>query len=66
MHSDSYREALTKLIELFQQQETLTLAQYRDQLGSGRKLTQALLELFDSCKYTRRVGEQRVVWQLPE
>lgn len=66
LHSDSYREALTKLIELFQQQETLTLAQYRDQLGSGRKLTQALLEMFDSCKYTRRVGEQRVVWQLPE
>ncbi|HEY5673165.1 MAG TPA: selenocysteine-specific translation elongation factor [Malonomonas sp.] len=65
LHRDSYCQAEALLVELFQQQETLTLAQYRDRLDSGRKLTQALLELFDSYKYTRRVGEERVAWQLP-
>ncbi len=66
LHAENYRQAELQLVELFQQQETLTLAEYRDRLGSSRKLIQALLELFDSYKYTRRVGEQRVAWQLPE
>ena len=65
LHADSFLQAEKLLIEIFTEQETLTLAQYRDRLGSGRKLTQALLELFDSYKYTRRVGEERVAWQLP-
>ncbi|MBE9486330.1 MAG: SelB C-terminal domain-containing protein, partial [Chloroflexi bacterium] len=51
--------------QIFQQQKSFTLAQFRDQLGSNRKMTQALLECFDSCKYTRRAGEERVAWNLP-
>ncbi len=65
LHMKSYQRAEQLLIELFSAQPTLTLAQFRDRLGSGRKLTQALLEFFDSCKYTRRTGEERVAWQLP-
>ena len=65
MHMESYRQAEKLLVDIFQQQETMTLAEFRDQLGSGRKQVQALLELFDSYKYTRRVGDQRVAWQLP-
>jgi selenocysteine-specific elongation factor len=66
LHADCYLQAERLLVELFTQQQSLSLAQFRDRLDSGRKLTQALLELFDSCKYTRRVGEERVAWQLPE
>ena len=66
LHMESYLQAEKLLIDIFQQQETMTLAEFRDKLGSGRKLTQALLEFFDSQKYTRRTGETRVAWQLPQ
>ena len=66
LHQESYDRALRILRELLSEQERFTLAEYRDRLGSGRKLTQALLELFDICKYTRREGDSRVAWQLPE
>lgn len=66
LHRDSFRRAEQLLIAILAQQEAFSLAEFRDRLGSGRKLTQALLELFDTCKYTRRVGEKRVAWQLPE
>jgi selenocysteine-specific elongation factor len=66
LHMESYRRAEKKLVEIFSQQETLTLAEFRDALGSGRKQVQALLELFDSYKYTRRVEDKRVAWQLPD
>jgi len=65
LHLDNYRLAEQMLVEHFQRHSTLTLAQFRDRLDSGRKLTQALLEYFDSCKYTRRSGDERVAWQLP-
>ncbi|MBN2428388.1 MAG: SelB C-terminal domain-containing protein [Deltaproteobacteria bacterium] len=45
--------------------ETLTLAEFRDKFGSARKQTQALLEHFDSLKYTMRRGDARVAWKLP-
>ncbi|MCK5825429.1 MAG: selenocysteine-specific translation elongation factor [Desulfuromusa sp.] len=65
LHMESYHRAEKLLVDIFQRQETMTLAQFRDQLGSGRKQVQALLELFDSYKYTRRVDDARVAWQLP-
>lgn len=66
LHNDSYQKALQLLKEIFQQQPSFTLAQFRDKLDSNRKLIQALLEYFDGCKYTRRTGEERVAWILPE
>lgn len=61
-----YQQAQQRLVEHFAHHQTLTLAQFRDLLGSGRKLTQALLELFDGRKLTRRVADHRVAWQLPQ
>ena len=61
-----YQKAEAQLIELLDKQDAFTLAEFRDTIGSGRKLTQALLEYFDGCKYTRRNGDQRVAWQLPK
>jgi selenocysteine-specific elongation factor len=66
LHIDSYRQALQVLLEIFQQQPSFTLAQFRDRLDSSRKLVQALLECFDSLKYTRRSGDARVPWNLPD
>jgi len=65
MHKDAYQKALNALKEHFSGKETLTLAEFRDRIGSARKQTQAILELFDSLKYTMRKGDERVAWQLP-
>jgi len=65
LHMESYRRAEKILVDIFQRQETMTLAEFRDKIDSGRKQTQAILELFDSYKYTRRVDDKRVAWQLP-
>ncbi|MCF6265002.1 MAG: selenocysteine-specific translation elongation factor [Desulfuromusa sp.] len=66
LHMESYRQAEKLLVDIFQRQDTVTLAEFRDKLGSGRKQVQALLELFDSYKYTRRLDDKRVAWQLPK
>ncbi len=61
----AYESALERLCRHFASEETLSLAQYRDLIGGSRKLAQALLEQFDSCKYTRRQGDIRLSWNLP-
>ncbi|MGW8311950.1 MAG: selenocysteine-specific translation elongation factor [Desulfuromonadales bacterium] len=66
LHQQAYQEAIVSLKAHFTRNTTLTLAQFRDLLGSARKQTQAILELFDSLKYTMRRGDERVAWQLPD
>ena len=66
MHKEAYQKALNALKEHFAGKQTLTLAEFRDRIGSARKQTQAILELFDSLKYTMRKGDERVAWQLPK
>ncbi|OQY18172.1 MAG: selenocysteine-specific translation elongation factor [Desulfobacteraceae bacterium 4572_35.1] len=65
-HRDSYTKALHQLINHFGNEESLTLAQYRDLIGSARKPVQAILEYFDNLKYTVRQGDARQAWKLPE
>lgn len=64
-HHTSYQHALQQLIDHFAKQQSLTLAQYRDLIGSARKPTQAVLEYFDTLKYTMRKGDAREAWKLP-
>ncbi len=66
LHKTAYQKALSALVNHFSHQETLTLAEFRDLIGSARKQTQAILELFDSLKYTMRKGDQRIAWQIPQ
>jgi selenocysteine-specific elongation factor len=66
MHRDAYAAALVALRGHFADRPTLTLAEFRDRIGSARKQTQALLEHFDALKYTMRRGDERVAWQLPK
>lgn len=54
-------EAKKILIKYLKENETITLAQFRDLLDSSRKYTLALLEYFDSNKITKRVGEERTL-----
>jgi selenocysteine-specific elongation factor len=66
VHRDAYAAALDALRAHFAVKPTLTLAEFRDHIGSARKQTQALLEHFDALKYTMRRGDERVPWQLPK
>jgi selenocysteine-specific elongation factor len=65
-HRTAYATALTALRGHFAAKPTVTLAEFRDRIGSARKQTQALLEHFDALKYTMRRGDERVAWQLPK
>lgn len=62
----SYQAAVAALVEHFAAAPTLTLAEFRDRIGSARKQVQALLEHFDALKYTMRRGDERVAWKLPQ
>jgi selenocysteine-specific elongation factor len=63
-HSEAYGQAADLLRRHFKENDTLTLAQYRDLTGSSRKFVQALLEYFDQLKLTRRVEDHRVAFKL--
>jgi selenocysteine-specific elongation factor len=65
-HPDVYRKAMQLLQRHFASHETLTLAEFRDQLGSARKQVQAFMEHCDGLKYTMRKGDVRVAWKLPK
>jgi selenocysteine-specific elongation factor len=66
IHPEAYAQALNALIQHFSKHASLTLAEYRDLIGSARKPVQALLEYFDAHKYTLRKGDAREAWKLPQ
>lgn len=65
LHKFVLERCLQLLRQYFKQNRTLTLAQYRDLIEGSRKNAQAILEYFDGCKYTRRLGDERVPLKLP-
>ena len=54
-------EARERLLAMLARLPQLSLAEYRDTLGTGRRNAQALLEYFDGEGLTRRVGDARVL-----
>jgi selenocysteine-specific elongation factor len=48
-------------VEALRGLEPITLARFRDALGSSRRTAQLLLERFDADGLTRRVGDERVL-----
>jgi selenocysteine-specific elongation factor len=54
-------EARERLLGALARLPEITLAQYRDELGAGRRHAQVLLELFDREGLTRRRGDVRVL-----
>jgi selenocysteine-specific elongation factor len=65
-HIDTYQQTLAKLRHHFASHQTLTMAEFRDQINSARKQVQSFLEHCDALKYTMRRGDVRVAWKLPE
>lgn len=53
-------EAVTALRRHFDQEPQLTLAQFRDYLGTSRKYALPLLEYLDGAGFTRRRGDVRI------
>ena len=57
----AYEDARRLLVEECEHAGSITLARFRDLLGTGRKPAQLLLERFDADGLTRRVGDERVL-----
>lgn len=62
IHQKSYDEAKMKLTEYIKRMGSISLSEYRDLLNTSRKYAVALLEYFDSIKYTERIEEKRVLY----
>jgi selenocysteine-specific elongation factor len=59
--AEAYAEAKRLLLRECESAGAITLARFRDLLGTGRKPAQLLLERFDADGLTRRVGDERVL-----
>ena len=58
---EAYEEARRLVLEECEESGAITLARFRDLIGTGRKHAQLLLERFDTDGITRRVGDERVL-----
>ncbi len=56
----TYETIVRSVLELIEQNGSLTLAGFRDHFQSSRKFAQATLEHLDQRRVTRRVGDERV------
>ena len=61
IHSEFCEQARTIFIDEVTKNGEITLAQFRDKLGTSRKFAMALLEYFDKKKISRKVGDSRVL-----
>jgi selenocysteine-specific elongation factor len=57
----AYEQARTALLGELEREGRITLARFRDSLGTSRKTAQMLLERFDADRVTLRIGEERVL-----
>ncbi|MGE5273438.1 MAG: selenocysteine-specific translation elongation factor [Verrucomicrobiota bacterium] len=57
----AYERARAALLEECTSNGRITLARFRDLLGTGRRPAQLLLERFDADGVTRRIGDERVL-----
>lgn len=60
IHADALKAAMQKLLEKLDQDKSITLAEYRDLIGTSRKYAIMILEYADHQKMTRLVGDERV------
>lgn len=61
-HQEALTKAQEKLRQLAETQGSVQLGDMRDALGSSRKYVLPLLEYFDQIKFTKRVGDKRVLF----
>ncbi|MCL5676724.1 MAG: SelB C-terminal domain-containing protein, partial [Firmicutes bacterium] len=60
-HRDALEEARRRVAAHFTDHQRLNMGDFRDMLGTTRKYAVPLLEYFDSSRFTRRVGDDRVL-----
>ena len=60
-HKQAMTDAQSVLREYLAQHQQLTVAEFRDLIGSSRKYVVPMLEFFDRTKVTKRVGDQRML-----
>lgn len=58
---DAYRRALQTFRSMFESDDRVTIAQFRDRLGISRKFAQLLLDSFDNARISKLVGDARVL-----
>ena len=56
---EAYRQAVAVLTDECEREGTISLARFRDLLGTSRRVAQLMLERFDSDRLTLRTGEHR-------
>ncbi len=61
LHRKAYDGAKEKIREHFANHETLSVAEFRDLLGTSRKYAVAILEYLDQEKFTLRQGDNRIL-----
>ncbi len=63
LSSDFYAKSKDLVASLIQESGQLELADFRDKTNSSRKNSLLILEHMDRAKFTRRVGDARVLWK---
>jgi selenocysteine-specific elongation factor len=59
--TEAYERARALVVDECARTGSITLARFRDLLGTGRRPAQLLLERFDADGVTRRIGDERVL-----
>ncbi|MEK6680221.1 MAG: selenocysteine-specific translation elongation factor [Nitrospirota bacterium] len=60
-HKKIYDDIKAKVSKFFTDKKEMTVAEFRDIINTSRKYAVPLLEHFDSMKFTRRVGDKRIL-----
>ncbi len=61
MHKDYWEKVLDIVLDALEKQGSITLAEYRDLLGTSRKYAMMILDHLDEKKVTQKVGDSRVL-----
>lgn len=62
MHKTHWDNTLNLLKEYLQSHSEITLAEFRDMLGTSRKYAMLILETYDQMRITRKKGDVRVLY----
>ncbi|MDD4727088.1 MAG: SelB C-terminal domain-containing protein, partial [Tissierellia bacterium] len=59
--NDLYKKSKSELISFINKNGSITVAEFRDLLGTNRKIALALLESFDQKRITKREDNKRIL-----
>lgn len=62
-HKSCYEKGKEVLISYLKHNKSITLAEFRDLLGTSRKFALPLLEHFDEIKVTKRIEDRRILYK---